>query len=450
MMVGGVATVSAQEAKPNIIVILADDLGYADVGCYGAKGFKTPQLDKMAKEGTRFTSFYTGCSVCSGSRAALLTGRHFQRVGVPPVMFPGNKNGLNPNEITIARLLAKLGYTTGIIGKWHLGHLAMYLPTRHGFHSYYGIPYSNDMGIDPVNAKFAKDILFREGKTEEKARTEKPIGGKAPLMRGDEVIEYPVDQTTLTKRYTAEAARFINENKDKPFFLYLPHAMPHVPLHVSDDFKGRTKTLFGDVMEELDWSVGEVLKSVKDAGIDEKTLVLFTSDNGAHQGSAFPLRGKKATMYEGGFRVPCITRWPGKVPADVVNDEVTATVDFLPTFAKLAGGAAPDDRPIDGKDIRPLLFGDKKARSPHENYLFPHLNGALRAGNWKFYPWPEGGDKKKDKTDPPKKGVQLYDLAKDIGETKNVAAEQPQIAERLQAVYQRMTEDLKKGKLQGP
>jgi arylsulfatase A len=303
------------------------------------------------------------------------------------------------------------------------------------------------MTIDPVNAKFAKDIVFREGKDAEKVRSEKPVNGKVPLYRGEEVIEYPVDQTTLTKRYTAEAIRLINEKKDKPFFIYLPHAMPHVPLHVSADFKGRTKTLFGDVMEELDWSVGEILKAVKNAGIDKKTLIVFTSDNGAHQGSAGPLRGKKATNYEGGYRVPCIVRWPGKIPANVVNDEVTAMVDMLPTFAKLAGGKAPDDRPIDGKDIRPLLFGEKDAKSPHEYYLYPHLSGALRAGQWKFYPWPEGGDKKKDKTDPPKKGVQLYDLSKDIGETKNLAAQEPQVVERLQAAYQRMTEDLKKGKL---
>ena len=445
----GISSARAQETKPNIILIFADDLGYADVGCFGAKGFKTPNLDRMAEEGTKFTSFYTGCSVCSGSRAAILTGRHYQRVGVPAVMFPGNKNGLNPREITIANLLLRLGYATGIIGKWHLGHLPTYLPTRHGFQSYYGIPYSNDMSIDPVNAKFAKNVLFREGKTEEKVRTEKAIGGKAPLMRGEEVIEYPVDQSTLTKRYTEEAIGFIKTNKEKPFFLYLPHTFPHVPLHVSKDFKGRTKTLFGDVMEELDWSVGEVLKTVKDQGLDQKTLVIFTSDNGAHQGSAGVLRGKKATNYEGGYRVPMIARWPGKIPAGVVNDEVTATVDMLPTFAKLAGSAAPDDRPIDGKDIRPLLFGDKGAKSPHDYYLFPHLQGALRAGPWKFYPWPEGGDKKKNKDDPPKKGVQLYDLAKDIGETKNVALENAEVVQRLSAVYQKMTEDLKKGKLEG-
>lgn len=449
---GITSTLRAQDTKPNIILIFADDLGYADVGCYGAKAFKTPNLDRMAKEGVRFTSFYTGCAVCSGSRAAILTGRHYQRVGVPPVMFPGNKNGLNPNEITVARLLQKLGYVTGIIGKWHLGHLPTFLPTRHGFNSYYGIPYSNDMAIDPVNAKFAKDAVFREGKTEEKVRAEEPIKGKAPLMRGEEVIEYPVDQSTLTKRYTEEARKFIQANKEKPFFLYMPHTMPHVPLYVSADFKGRTKTLFGDVMEELDWSVGEILKSVKDAGIEQKTLILFTSDNGAHQGSALPLRGKKATMYEGGFRVPCIARWPGKIPGGIETDEVAATVDLLPTFARLAGTSAPDDRPIDGKDIRPLLLGEKNAKSPHEHYLFPHNQGALRSGHWKFYPWPEGGDKKKkdkDKVDPPKKGVQLYDLAKDISETKNVAAEHPQVVERLQAVYQKMTEELKKGKLPG-
>jgi arylsulfatase A len=447
LLILNVAPALGQQSKPNFILIFADDLGYADVGCYGAKGFKTPNLDRMAAEGIRFTSFYTGCSVCSGSRAALLTGRHYQRVGVPAVMFPTNKNGINANEITVAEILHKLGYTTAIIGKWHLGHLPMYLPTRHGFQSYFGIPYSNDMGIDPAHAKFAPNVVFREGKNEMMVRNEKAIGGKAPLMRGEEVIEYPVDQSTLTKRYTEEAVRVINANKDRPFFLYMPHTFPHVPLHVSDEFKGRTATKFGDVMEELDASVGSVLRAVKDAGIDNNTLVLFTSDNGAHQGSAGPLRGKKATNYDGGYRVPCIARWPGKIPAGTVTDEVAATVDVLPTFAKLAGAAAPDDRPIDGADISPLLFGTPGARSPHEYYLFPHLQGALRNGKWKFYPWPEGGDKKADKSEPPRKGVQLYDLSKDIGETTNVAVQHPEVVQRLETVYRRMTEDLKKNKL---
>jgi arylsulfatase A len=441
---------AAAQEKPNIIFIFADDLGYADVGCYGAKGFATPNLDRMAREGLRFTSFYTGCSVCTGSRAALLTGRHYKRVGVPGVLFPGNKNGLNPSEITIARLLKKLGYRTFIIGKWHLGHLARHLPTRHGFDSFYGIPYSNDMGIDPTSARFAKDAVLREGKTEALVRTEKPIGGKAPLMRNEEVVEYPVDQTTLTERYTAEAVRVIRQNKDRPFFLYLAHAMPHVPLHVSPGFKGRTKTLFGDVMEELDSSVGTVLQTVKECGLDDKTLVIFTSDNGAHQGSAGPLRGKKATMYEGGFRVPWIARWPGKVPAGAATDEIAATVDMLPTLVRLAGGAPPDDRPIDGKDIRPLLFGEAGARTPHEHYLFPHDRGALRSGNWKFYPWPEGADaKKKDAKPPPADApkAQLYDLAQDLAEKHNVATQHPEVVERLTAAYQRMTADLPKNKL---
>jgi arylsulfatase A len=442
--------VARAQEKPNVIFIFADDLGYADVGCFGAKGFATPNLDRMAKEGLRLTSFYTGCSVCSGSRAALLTGRHYQRVGVPAVMFPNHKTGLNPREITVAGLLRMLGYRTFIVGKWHLGHLARYLPTRHGFDSYFGIPYSNDMSIDPLNAQLAKTVLLREGKTADLIRSEKPVNGKAPLMRGDEVVEYPVDQTTLTQRYTAEAVHLIRENKDRPFFLYLPHAMPHVPLHVSPGFNGRTKTLFGDVMEELDWSVGEVLKTVKECGIDEKTLVIFTSDNGAHQGSAGALRGKKATMYEGGFRVPFIARWPGKVPAGAVSAEMAATVDMLPTLARLAGGEPSRDRPIDGKDIRSLLLGEAGAKTPHDIYLFPHGLGALRSGDWKYYPWSEGADLKKKDAKPPPEGaprVQLYDLAKDFGETRNVAAEHPEVVQRLAAAYERMTADIKKNKL---
>jgi arylsulfatase A len=438
----------AQDAKkPNVIVIFADDLGYGDVGCYGAKGFKTPNLDKMAAEGVRFTSFYTGCPVCSGSRAALLTGRHFQRVGVPPVMFPGNKNGLNPNEITIATLLRRLGYYCAIIGKWHLGHLDKFLPTRHGFDYYYGIPYSNDMAIDPVNAKFSKDVLFREGKTEAIVRQEKGVNNKVPLMRGEEVIEYPADQSTLTRRYTEEAIRVIKASKDRPFFLYLPHTMPHVPLFASDKFKKRTGSVFGDVMEELDWSVGEVLKAVKEAGIEQNTLVIFTSDNGAHQGSAGPLRGKKATVYEGGYRVPCIARWPGKIKPGTVSDEVTATLDLLPTFARLAGGAAPADRPIDGKDIGPLLFGEAGAKSPHDMYILLHGNGAVRSGKWKFYPWQEipGAKGKKKEIDTGK--VQLYDLSADIGETKNLAEQHPEVVARLAAAYRQFAAEVKKNKL---
>jgi arylsulfatase A-like enzyme len=441
---------SAENARvPNIVLILADDLGYADVGCYGAKGFKTPHLDRLAAEGVRFTSFYTGCPVCSGSRAALLTGRHYQRVGVPAVMFPGNKKGLNPGEITIARLLKRLGYAAFIIGKWHLGHLPAYLPTRHGFDSFFGIPYSNDMAIDPVNSRFAREVLFREGMTEDRVRSEKPKNHKVPLMRGEEVVEYPADQSTLTRRYTEEAARLIRSNKDRPFFLYLPHTMVHVPLAASPAFKGRTKTLFGDAMEELDWSVGEILKTVKESGIDRKTLVIFTSDNGAHQGSALPLRGKKATMYEGGFRVPCLMRWPGKIPPGTETAEVAATIDFLPTLARIAGGQAPSDRPIDGKDIQPLMFNPAAAKTPHEVYILAHDGGAVRSGQWKFYPWPEGKDLKGKKKAAPPKGpkIQLYDLAHDLAETTNVAEQHPEVVARLTAAYDGFVVELKKKQL---
>jgi arylsulfatase A len=448
---GSALSVRAQE-RPNIILIFTDDQGYGDVGCFGAKGFQTPNLDRMAAQGIRFTSFYVNCPVCSGSRAALMTGRHFQRTGVPPVMFPGNKNGLSPEEITIARLLKRLGYITGIIGKWHLGHLAAYLPTRHGFDSYYGIPYSNDMAIDPVNARFAKNVEFRLGFTEDKARTEKPKNGWAPLMRGEEVIEFPADQTTLTKRYTQEAVRFISTNKDKNFFLYLPHTMPHGPMAVSPGFQGRTKSLFGDVIEEVDWSVGEVLKAVKENGLDEKTLVIFTTDNGTASGSSGPLRGKKATLYEGGVRVPCIMRWPGKIPAKSESAEIAATIDFLPTLAKIAGGEAPKDRAIDGKDIRPLMFNEAGAKTPHEHYILAHGAGAVRSGAWKFYPWPEG-QMGKGKKEPPKeiKGpkVQLYDLANDLAESKNVAEQHPEVVARLTQAYQQFLEDLKKNNLPG-
>jgi arylsulfatase A len=445
---GSVAT--AAEERPNIVLIFIDDLGYGDVGCYGAKGFKTPAIDQLATEGTRFTDFYVGCPVCSGSRAALLTGRHYPRVGVKPVMFPGDRKGIPAAEVTVAEVVKPLGYATGIIGKWHLGHLPPYLPTRHGFDYYYGLPYSNDMSIDPKNARFAKDIVFREGMTAEKAR-EKPIRNKVPLMRGEEVIEYPADQSTLTRRYTEEAVGFIRKNRDRPFFLYLPSTMPHLPMAVSKEFKGRTKRLFGDVVEEIDWSVGEVMKALKDNGLDQKTLVFFTTDNGTASGSSGPLRARKASLYEGGYRVPCIVRWPGRVPVGKVCTELAATIDVLPTVAKLTGGKVPTDRIIDGKDITPLIFGKEGAKSPHECYILAHGRGAVRCGNWKFYPWPEGMPKKGNKKPlpPGRPKVQLYDLSKDIGETTNVADKHPEVVKRLTEAYQKHLESIKNEKRPG-
>jgi arylsulfatase A-like enzyme len=432
--------------RPNVVLIFTDDQGYGDVGCYGAEGFKTPHTDRLAAEGVRFTSFYTGCPVCSGSRTALLTGCHYQRLSIPPVMFPRNRNGLHPDEVTIAEVLKPLGYSTAIIGKWHLGHLPRFLPTRQGFDYYYGIPYSNDMTIDPENVTFAKDAVFRQGMTAEKARADEPTRNWVPLMRGEEVIEYPADQATLTQRYTQEAVKYIKEHKDRPFFLYLPHTMPHLPMAVSKDFKGRTKTLFGDVIEEVDWSIGEVMKAIKECGIDEKTLVIFTTDNGTRSGSSGPLRGRKAQLYEGGYRVPCIVRWPGKVPASVTCDEVAATIDVLPTLARITGGQVPGDRIVDGKDIRPLIFGEKGARSPHEFYILGHNTGAVRSGKWKFYPWPEGQMGRNQPA--PDKGpkVQLYDLSQDIGEKTNLADKHPDVVKRLADAYQAHVEDLRKNK----
>jgi len=327
--------------SPNFIIIFTDDQGFEDIGCFGSPKIKTPHLDKLAAEGRKFTSFYSANSVCSPSRASLLTGCYPVRVSIPGVLFPRHEIGLNPDEITIADLLKSKGYATSCIGKWHIGHKPKFLPTRQGFDSYYGIPYSNDMTIDP-EANLAADIKLREGFTLDRIRNEKPKKDFVPLMRNEEVIEYPCDQTTLTKRYTEEAVKFIEENKNKPFFLYLPHTMPHIPLFASEKFKGKSERgLYGDTIEEIDWSVGEIMKSLRDNNLDENTLVIYTSDNGPWKlkggrgGSAHPLRGFKFQTYEGGMRVPCIMHWKGKVLAGSSCDEIAATIDLLPTIAGL-------------------------------------------------------------------------------------------------------------------
>jgi len=437
--------------RPNIVLIFTDDQGYGDVGCFGAKGFKTPNLDRMADEGMKFTDFYVGCPVCSGSRTALLTGCHYPRVSMGAVLFPGSKIGLHPDEITIAEVLKPLGYATACIGKWHLGHLPPFLPTRQGFDYYFGIPYSNDMTIDPT-AKLAADIKLRKGMTIEKIRSEKPIRHEVPLMRGDEVIEYPADQATLTRRYTEEAIGFIRRHRDQPFFVYLPHTMCHGPLAASEEFRGRSERgLFGDVIEELDWSVGEILRALKELNLDEKTLVIFTTDNGAAAGSSLPLRAKKGSLYDGGIRVPCIMRWPGKIPAGKVCSEVAATIDILPTLAGLTGGKVPDDRVIDGKDIWPLMQGQPGAKSPHEAYIVVHGGrAAARSGPWKFYPWPESAGRRRGAQPPRPKPeeppVQLYDLSTDIAETTNVADQHPEVVARLQKLVDAHREDLTKNR----
>ncbi|NNM30200.1 MAG: sulfatase [Akkermansiaceae bacterium] len=429
--------------RPNVILIFIDDMGFGDVEFNGGTKAKTPHLNRMAKEGRRFHDFYVGCAVCSGSRTALLTGCHYQRLGMKAVLFPNSNDGLHPEEVTLADMLKDAGYKTACVGKWHLGHLPPCLPTYQGFDSYYGIPYSNDMWIDPANT-LAEDLVVREGLTREEVKAGHRKRNWVPLMRDEEVIEYPVDQTTVTKRYTEEAVRFITAHREKPFFLYLPHTMVHLPLAVSKAFDNPEKQLIHNAIEEVDWSVGQILQTVKDAGIAEKTLVIFTSDNGAAVGSSLPLRAKKGSVYDGGIREPTLMWWPGRIPAGSVCTEVAASIDLMPTLVNLCGGKLPD-RKIDGKDISALMTGKEGARSPHDHYVLMHGPGTVRSGKWKFYPWPEGKGGKRDRREgrPSPDPVQLYDTVADIGETKNLAAMHPGIVKRLKAAYDAHVAEIK-------
>jgi arylsulfatase A-like enzyme len=413
--------------RPNVIIIFTDDQGYQDVGCFGSPNIRTPNLDRMAAEGMRFTDFYVAASVCSPSRAALMTGCYPPRVGITKVLFPGDNIGLNSKEVTIADVLKARGYATACIGKWHLGHLPEFLPTSNGFDYYFGIPYSNDM-----------DGVKDENKNLDRSWREKDFSPwNVPLMRDEQIVERPADQTTLIERYTYEALRFIRENKDDPFFLYLPHTMPHVPLFVSDEFYvDDPKQAYRATIEQIDWSVGQVLDTLKKVGVDKNTLVIFTSDNGPwlskkhHGGSALPLRDGKFSTYEGGMREPCIMRWPGQIPAGSVCREVAATIDLLPTIAKLAGGQAPTDRAIDGSDIWPLMAAQSGAESPHEAYYYYRGTRleAIRSGKWKLVR---------------KKETALYDLRADISEEHNLADEHPEVVARLAAAMERFDKDLK-------
>ncbi|WP_372751874.1 sulfatase [Labilibaculum sp.] len=415
---------SQSPKSPNVIIFFTDDQGYEDVGCFGSPLIKTPNLDQMAKDGVRFTDFYSASSVCSPARAALLTGCYPPRVDVPRVLWPNLEGGLPTEEITIADMLKQKGYATACIGKWHLGDQPQYLPTSQGFDQYFGIPFSNDMSVNP-DSKVSADIIFNEGMTIDSLREKKWRGRRVPLMQQDEVIEYPVDQTYLTKRYTEQAVQFIKDKKDSPFFLYVAQSMPHVPLHASENFKGKSaRGLYGDVIEELDWSMGQIQNTLKELGLEENTLVIFTSDNGpwnlknGHGGSAFPLRGFKFQTYEGGMREPMIAQWKGKIPAGTVCSEIASTIDLLPTIAKLTGGTLPE-KVIDGKDIWSLLSGEKEAKTPHDAFYFykDTILEAVRSENWKLR-IVEGK-------------TELYDLKKDISETKNIASEKPEVVEKL-------------------
>lgn len=445
-------TVAAElVARPNIVLIFVDDMGYADIGPFGATKVKTPQLDKFAAEGMKFTSFYA-TPVCSMSRACLMTGCYNARVSIPGVLFPGSQIGLHSDEVTLAEIVKQKGYYTICIGKWHLGHREPFLPTKQGFDSYFGIPYSNDMTIDTQHAQFAKDCEFRDGMTEEKARTES-IKHTVPLMRGSEVVEYPADQSTLTKRYTAEATKFIREHKADPFFIYLPHTMVHIPLAASERFRGKSNNgLLGDAIEELDWSVGKIMQTLKELQLDEKTLVIFTSDNGAATGSSSPWRGKKGSNYEGGVREPCLMRWPGRIPAGSTCNQIAGNIDLLPTFAKLVGVEPPKDRVLDGRDITPLMFDSNSGpvRDTHLYFTAQQNLAAIRQGDWKLFltePTSGAGAKKKAAKKTPAEadstGPVLYNIAADPSETKDVAADHPEIVAKLQAEAARREAEIK-------
>lgn len=452
---------SSAATKPNFIVILADDLGYGDLACYGANDIATPHIDRMAKEGAKFTACYVA-PVCTPTRASLMTGCIAQRVGIGGVMFPRNNHGLNPDENTLPELLKAQGYATAIIGKWHLGNQDMFQPLEHGFDYWYGTPASNNQSFDPTLKQYAPDCTFREGYTRESILKLKEA--PCPLVRDNVVIEIPADQTQFTQRYTHEAIRFITENKDKPFFIYLPHNMPHIPLYASADFVGKSKRgIYGDTIEELDWSTGEILRTLKELRIDENTLVIFLSDNGpntATGGNAGPLKGEKGTNLEGGVRVPFVARWPGKIPAETVTDEAITVMDLLPTLTRLAGGEVPTDRVIDGKDIWPLLAGKPDAKSPHEAIYYLRGRGVqgIRVGDWKYLveePSDKRGSKVeveltaeeqklsrkernaliKERSKPtrqkPEPTPSLYNLTDDIGEQNNLIAKHPEIVARL-------------------
>jgi arylsulfatase A len=405
--------------RPNIILINCDDLGYGDLACYGSKVNKTPYLDKMAEEGVRFTDYHVMSPVCSASRAALMTGCYPQRVGMPGVLFPGSEKGLHPDEITVAGVLRDQGYRTKIVGKWHCGDQPEFLPTRHGFDEYYGLPYSNDMGI--------------QGKPENRSKRV-PL----PLLRNEEIVQEQPDQRGLTERYTEECVRFIRDNKEGPFFLYLAHMYVHVPLFVPHRFLRQAENGgYGGAVECIDWVAGVIFDELQRQGLDENTMVIFTSDNGSRArgegGSNDPLRGTKATTWEGGQRVPFIVRWPGRAPAGRTCHELVTSMDFMPTLARLAGTTEPKDRAIDGKDISQLIFDEDGVTSPHESFYYYMQDRleAVRVGKWKLH-FAKG-----------KEAIsELYDLEADIGETSNIFDNHPDVIEQLNAVAERARADL--------
>ena len=449
---------AADATKPNIVLIFADDLGYGDLGCYGAKDIQTPHIDRLGREGTRFTSFYVAQAVCTASRAALLTGCYPNRVGMAGALNHTSNTGLHQDEKLLSELLKEQSYATAIHGKWHLGHREPFLPTRRGFDEWFGIPYSNDNGpLHPTTRGIPS----------------------LPLYENEKVVELDPDQSQFTRRITERAVSFIERNKDKPFFLYVPHIMPHVPIFASDKFKGTSaRGLYGDVVQELDWSVGEIMAALRQHGLDERTLVVFTSDNGPflsygeHAGSAGPLREGKLTAFGGGVGVPCLMRWPGRVPAGRVTDGLVTTMDLFTSFARMAGAGLPSTK-IDGTDVTTFLLGekDKKGRDAFWFYSGEELQ-AVRVGDWKLHlpheyltvaaaPGKGGKPSNWENMKPlsievsgirgiasrhgyrvEKIGLALYDLNHDPGETRDVADANPEVVARLQTEVAKARADL--------
>lgn len=448
----------AAESKPNFIVINIDDLGYADIGPFGSKLNRTPNLDRMAGEGMKLKCHYAA-PVCSPSRSALMTGCYPKRVlPIPGVLFPSAAVGLNPAEQTVAEVLHDAGYATMCIGKWHLGDQPEFLPTRQGFDHYFGLPYSNDMGTaaegsksslgDPLpQVKPAADDDGPIAETGLAGNRQPPL----PLLRDEKVIERVGQdgQQSIVERYTTEAVKFIRASKDQRFFLYLPHTAVHFPLYPGKAFHTKSKNgVYGDWIEEVDWSVGQVLDVLRELKLDANTLVLFTSDNGGTPRAVNgPLRGFKTTTWEGGMRVPTIAWWPSKIPAGTQTDEITSMMDVLPTFAGLAGAKLPTKK-IDGGDVWPVLSGQTGAKSPHAN-LFYFYRGmqleAVRCGPWKLQiaGGDGGGAKGKGKKQAPDSAFpHLYNLSDDIGESKDVAAAHPDIVAKLQTLIANAKDDL--------
>jgi len=435
------------ESLPNIVIIFTDDQGYADVGVFGAKGFQTPNLDRLATQGRIFRNFHVAQPVCSASRTALLTGCYPNRLGIHGALGPRSKVGISDQEMTLAQLVKQRGYATAIFGKWHLGDATQFLPLHHGFDEYFGLPYSNDMWpFHPDQVKLGADV-------EKRKRTHPDL----VMFDGDKVAIPQIThehQNQLTTWYTEHAVSFIARNKAHPFFLYLAHNMPHVPLHVSDKFRGKTaRGLYGDVIEEIDWSVGQVMEALDRAGVADNTWLIFTSDNGPwlsygdHAGSAYPLREGKGTCWEGGTREPCIMRFPGRIPAGTESKEMLMSLDLFPTIARRIGAELPK-QPIDGLDVWPIISGKRGGKNPHSAYWFYYEVNQLQAvvsgdGRWKLQlphtyrtlaGKPGGHDGKPVSYQQVKlEKAELYDLVENIDESVDVADKHPNIVKRLEA-----------------